>query len=214
MSIFLLTRSTGWRRRRGAVEAALREAGFEAERRDLAAGLADVFPEMGEGLAEWIVTAPDGAQMMLQMAYFDREHVPVVTDIGPVLDLEDVAGGKVCALAGRVEPRDYADTAAMLVRFSPAQLISFARRLDPGLAGRDFADAGRRLDRLPDQAFAVVGLSREEISAVRQRFTTWPRTAEAAEREARSGSPGSQSPGQWHLSPDRDGTPREPEAGQ
>jgi hypothetical protein len=88
----------------GAVEAALRDAGFAAERRDQAAGLADVFPGMGEGLAEWVVTAPDGAQMMLQMAYFDRGREPVVMEIGAVLDVEDVAGGKVCALAGRVEP--------------------------------------------------------------------------------------------------------------
>ena len=102
----------------GAVEAALRGAGFHAERRDLSGGLDDVFPGMGEGLAEWIVTAADGEQMMLQMAYFDRGCDPVVMDIGPVLDLEDVAGGKVCALAGRVEPRDYADTAAMLGRYS------------------------------------------------------------------------------------------------
>lgn len=29
----------------------------------------------GEGLAEWIVTAPDGGQMMLQLAYFERETV-------------------------------------------------------------------------------------------------------------------------------------------
>jgi hypothetical protein len=46
------------------------------------------------------------------------------------------AGGKVCALAGRAEPRDYADTAAMLKRFSPGQLLGYARRLDPGLEGR------------------------------------------------------------------------------
>jgi hypothetical protein len=45
----------------GAVEAALRNAGFEPERQDQAAGLADMFPGMGEGLAEWIVTAPGGA---------------------------------------------------------------------------------------------------------------------------------------------------------
>jgi hypothetical protein len=82
---------------------------------------------MGEGLAEWVLTAADGVQMMLQMAYFGRGCEPVVMDIGPVLDLEDVAGGKVCALAGRVEPRDYADTAAMLERYSPVQLIGFAR---------------------------------------------------------------------------------------
>jgi predicted nucleotidyltransferase component of viral defense system len=66
--------------------------------------------------------------MILQLAYFDRGRDPVVMDLGPVLDLEDVMGGKVCALASRVEPRDYADVAATLQRYSPAQLIGFARR--------------------------------------------------------------------------------------
>ena len=55
-----------------AVEAALREAGFGTERRDKTGGLADIFHGIGEGLAEWIVTAPSGEQTMLQMAYFDR----------------------------------------------------------------------------------------------------------------------------------------------
>ena len=82
-----------------AVETALMEAGFHADSRDQAEDLTDIFPEMGQGLAEWIITAPDGQQLMLQMAYFTRNHSPVSTDIGPVLDLEDVAGGKVCALA-------------------------------------------------------------------------------------------------------------------
>jgi hypothetical protein len=159
----------------GAVESALIEAGFQAERRDQTAGLADVFPGMGDGPAEWIITAADGGQMMLQMAYFDRDRQPVAMDIGPVLDLEDVAGGKICALAGRVEPRDYSDTAAMLARYSPAELIGFARRLDPGLDDRDFADAGSRLDKLPDQAFAATGLTDHDIAAIRQRFASWPR---------------------------------------
>jgi len=188
----------------GAVEAALREASFMTERRDLAGGLADVFPGMGEGLAEWIVTAPNGGQMMLQMAYFDRDRDPVVTDIGPVLDVQDVAGGKVCALAGRVEPRDYADTAAILEHYSPAQLIGFARRLDAGLEGRDFADAGRRLDGLPDHAFTSIGLSQEDITAVRGRFASWPRTAAAAESELGAGSPALRSPSQRNVSPDRE----------
>ena len=43
---------------------------------------------------------------------------------------------EVCALASRIEPRDYTDTAAMLTRYTPAQLISLARRLDPGLEHR------------------------------------------------------------------------------
>ena len=152
-------------------------------------------------MAEWIVTAADGGQMMLQMAYFDRAREPVSMDVGPVLDLEDVAGGKICALAGRVEPRDYADTAAMLGRFSAAQLIGFARRLDPGLEGRDFAGAGRRLDQLPDQIFAVIGLGEQHIAAVRERFASWPRTAEVADRESAS-EPLASPPG-WLRNPGR-----------
>jgi hypothetical protein len=173
----------------GAVEAALRAAGFEPERQDQAAGLADMFPGMEEGLAEWIVTAPGGAQMVLQLAYFDRGRDPVVMDIGPVLDLEDVVGGKVCALASRVEPRDYADVAAALDRYTPAQLISFACRLDPGLTGQDFAEAGLRLDEMDDRVFAEIGLSRPDVSRVRERLAAWPRNAQDADRESQPGNP-------------------------
>jgi hypothetical protein len=165
---------------------------------------------MGEGLAEWVVTAADGGQMMLQMAYFDRGCEPVVMEIGAVLDLEDVAGGKVCALAGRVEPRDYADTAAMLERFSPAQLLGFARRLDPGLDGRDFADAGQRLDKLPDQVFAATGLGREQVAIIRQRFTVWPRTADAADRALEAAGPGTVARGYVQLRADRDEAQEDP----
>jgi Nucleotidyl transferase AbiEii toxin, Type IV TA system len=158
-----------------AVEAALRDGGFGTERRDKTAGLTDIFYGMGEGLAEWLVTAADGEQMMLQMAYFDRAHTPVIMDVGPVLDLQDVVGGKVCALASRAEPRDYLDTAAALERFSMEQVIGFARRLDPGLTDRDFADAGRRLDQWGDGVFAPFGLSPRDVARLRGRFAAWPR---------------------------------------
>jgi hypothetical protein len=158
-----------------AVEAALREAGFEAERRDQTGGLEEIFYGMGEGLAEWIITAPGGQQTMLQMAYFDRTRGPVTMDVGPVLDLEDLAGSKVCALASRVEPRDYIDTAAALQRYNAGQLISFARRLDPGLEDRDFADAGAQLDRMPDGVFTRYGLSPADVARLREEFTAWPR---------------------------------------
>lgn len=160
----------------GAVETALHDAGFGTDRRDQTAGLADVFDGMGEGLAEWIVMAPDGRQMMLQLAYFDRYRKPVDMAVGPVLDLEDVVGGKVCALASRAEPRDYVDTAAALQHFSIAQLIGFARRLDPGLADRDFGDAGSRLDRWGDGVFAPFDLTPDDIVRLRARFAAWPRS--------------------------------------
>jgi hypothetical protein len=159
----------------GAVQGALRAAGFEAERQDEAARLADVFEGMGDGLAEWIVTAPGGRQMVLQMAYFDRDRKPVIMDVGPVLDLEDVVGSKVCALAGRVEVRDFVDTAAALERYGVDQLIGFARRLDPGLTDRDFADAGARLDQLSDGWFARYGLSPRDVARLRDRMAAWPR---------------------------------------
>jgi hypothetical protein len=171
----------------GAVEAALRGAGFQAERQDEITGLADFFPGMGEGLAEWIVTEPGGGELTLQLAYFDRARDPVSMEVGPVLDIEDVAGGKICALASRVEPRDYADTASMLERFSPAELISFASRLDAGLEPRDFADAGERLDQIDDEAFARYGLSPGDAAVLRERFADWPRTAEAAGKALQAG---------------------------
>jgi hypothetical protein len=79
----------------------LREAGFHADRQDKTGGLGDIFYGMGEGLAEWIITAPGGQQTMLQMAYFERRHGPVTMDVGPVLDLEDLTGWKVVARSRR-----------------------------------------------------------------------------------------------------------------
>lgn len=159
----------------GSVATALAESGFRTERRDTTGGLGGSWPGMDEGLAEWTVTAPDGERMMLQMAYFDRSRVPVAMDIGPVLDLEDVVGGKVCALVSRAYERDYIDTAATLDRYTIDEVIAFARRLDPGLEDRDFADAGRRLDRLEDAAFARYGLAPGDVTRIRDRFATWPR---------------------------------------
>jgi len=159
-----------------SVEKALRGAGFGTERRDGISGLGGIFYGLGDGLAEWIVTAPGGEQMMLQMAYFDRARRPVVMEIGPVLDLEDVVGGKACALASRVEPRDYVDTAAALERYTVAQIIGFARRLDAGLTDRDFAEAAERLDQWGDGVFASFGLGPDEIAELRKRFAAWPRT--------------------------------------
>jgi len=160
-----------------AVESALAEAGFLAERRDRPGGLEDVFEGMGEGLAEWIITAPGGQQTMLQMAYFDRARGPVTMDVGPVLDLEDVAAGKAVALVSRAEPRDYVDTAAALERYTVDQLIDMAKRLDPGLRDRDFADAGRHLDRMPDRLFARYVRDQQDVARLRERFAIWPRTA-------------------------------------
>jgi Nucleotidyl transferase AbiEii toxin, Type IV TA system len=159
-----------------AVESALLEAGLVTERLERMGELEDIFDGASEGLAEWVVTAPSGQQTMLQMAYFDRTRGPVTMDVGPVLDLDDLAGWKLVALLNRAEPRDYVDIAAALEHYTMDQLISLAKRLDPGLDDRDFADAGRRLDSMPDQLFAVYQLSQHDIARLRERFSDWPRT--------------------------------------
>jgi hypothetical protein len=178
-----------------AVEAALRGADFEVERLDQDGGLSDMFPDIGEGLAEWVVTAPGGEEMLLQLAYFERDRDPVVMDLGPVLHLEDAVGGKVSALASRAEPRDYADVAAALDRYSMDWLIGLARRLDPGLTGEDLAYAGSHLDRMDDRVFAEIGLSHGEIIGLRDRFTAWPRQARAASQEPEPGTGAAV----WHV---------------
>ena len=155
-----------------AVEAALRQAGYSAERQDKTAGLAEVFEGMGDGLAEWIITTPDGAQLMLQMAYFDRGRRPVLMEFGPVLDLDDAIGGKVAALATRAAERDYLDVAAALARgYSVAQLTALA------LAAEDFAKRRPRLDRLHDDRFAPYGLTPDDVTRLRKQFAAWPRTS-------------------------------------
>jgi hypothetical protein len=166
-----------------AVEASLRAAGYDAEPQDEIGGLADVFEGLDEGLAEWIVTAPSGEQTVLQMAYFDRGHEPVVMDFGPVLDLSDVIAGKVCALASRALERDYIDVAAALARgYTAGELIGLAVALDPGLAAEDFADAGQRLDRLDGDRFERYGLDADGVARLRDQFAAWPRTPAAVPR--------------------------------
>ena len=164
-----------------AVESALAAAGYRTERQDKSAGLDDMFSgldeEMAEGLAEWIVTAPGGRQIALQLAYFERSRNPVVMEFGPVQDLEDALGDKTAALATRAYERDYSDVAHALERYSPDQLMGFARRLDPGLTPEDFADAGRRLDRLSDRRLTDAGFAPKDVAMIRERFADWPRGA-------------------------------------
>ncbi len=74
------------------------------------------------------------------------------------------------------------DTAAALGQFTIEQLIGLAKHLDPGLTDRDFADAGRQLDRMPDGLFARYGLSPADVATVRDRFKAWPRNSPGWDR--------------------------------
>ena len=76
----------------------------------------------------------------------------------------------------RAEERDAIDVAAALETYTVSQLIDLARQLEPGLEDEDFADAGRRLDRLSDKVFARYELGPEDVAQLRKRFAAWPRS--------------------------------------
>jgi hypothetical protein len=162
-----------------AVEAALRAAGFQVERVERFGDIAEVWEGLTDNLAEWIVTGSGGSRVMVQMANVDRSRDPVTMSFGPVLHIEDAVGRKVVALAERAEVRDYVDVAAALARYTPDQLIGFARRTEPGLRDGELADAGRRLDHLGDGEFTRYGLSPADVATLRKRFATWPRGSAA-----------------------------------
>ena len=168
--------SKGVKAAAGAVEDALRAAGFEAERQNRGAGLDEVFYGFEDGLVEWTVTGSDGQQTILQIAHFDRSRSPVPMDVGPVLNPLDAIASKVRAFVTRAEERDVIDVAAALDTYTVGQLIELARQLEPGLEDEDFTDAGRRLDRLSDKVFARYGLGRRDVAQLRKRFAAWPRS--------------------------------------
>lgn len=149
-------------------------AGLDVETIPDPTELDDVFYGFDHDMTEFEVRR--GAQAVrLQLVRFARTNSPVVLDIGPVLHLDDVIGTKVAAMITRAQPRDYIDVAAVLDRYSRADLITLARRADPALADDEVREAMERLDRLPDAVFALYRLTAEQIRGLHHAFADWPR---------------------------------------
>jgi hypothetical protein len=169
-----------WKSIEAAIEAGLAGSGYAVERAEKAD--LDVFADYGEeiGLSEWHVRAPGADEAdQVQVSNFDLLAAPVMMrGIGPVLALTDVAGWKVVAFSNRRLARDAADVAELLTRFSVEQLIALAWERDTGLQAADFADAGRYVDRVRDDALAAVldGTGRD-VTWLRRQLEDWPRAA-------------------------------------
>ncbi|WP_433072912.1 nucleotidyl transferase AbiEii/AbiGii toxin family protein [Dactylosporangium sp. CA-052675] len=154
-----------------AVCAALREAGYTVHEEE-----ADDLLELFAGFDQREFTVGDGTQTVrLTLSRLDRQHSPVMMDVGPVMHLDDLIATKVAALINRREVRDYIDVAAAMERYSVGRLLELARRQDPALEFDDVVAAGRYLDRLDDGRFAFYGLDEQRIAALRQRLRAWPR---------------------------------------
>jgi hypothetical protein len=165
-----------------AIEAALAAAGYGVTPVDKAEGLAEIWEEVGEGLAEWEVTTPDGEHVVqVQAGHFEVLAKPVsVKGIGPVLALDDIAGHKACAMAARAASRDFVDIAALQEyrrKYRWEKLVELARERDPGLELADFADAVRRLDRMAEGRFSALLPQGRDMGWLRRHFRNWPRQA-------------------------------------
>jgi hypothetical protein len=151
------------------VRAALEAAGFrvEEEAAELVAGF-------DQDQREFLVS--DGERtVVLSLGRLDRQHSPVMMDVGPVMHIDDLAATKVAALVNRREVRDYIDVAAALRHYTVEQLLTLARRQDPGLEPEDIVAAGRYLDRLNDRRFTYYGQTQEQIEMIREALVSWPR---------------------------------------
>ncbi len=96
-------------------------------------------------------------------------------DVGPVVHVDDVAGGKMEALFTRAEVRDFIDIDAIVTsgRFSRIMLQELAASRDAGFDLRVLADMLAVIDIYPDAEFSGYGLGAEQIEQMRERVAEW-----------------------------------------
>jgi Nucleotidyl transferase AbiEii toxin, Type IV TA system len=176
MDVNLITSTDGGVRPvREAVENALKAAGFHVERIDPYIGGDDEPGWVGETAASWAewTVARAGKQVSLQVMVSESLRDPVIMGLGPVMAVEDVLGSKLRALVDRADARDYIDIGAALKRYSPDQLMAWAREQEPNLTDDDFAFVPFRLAELEDETFAPYRLNADAVAQLRDLFAAW-----------------------------------------
>jgi hypothetical protein len=156
------------------VEAALRAAGFEAKFDNRGNHLIRDYDDYD---AQWLVTV--GGRRIVLHLHVDETYGPpvVVSGIGPVIDAEEVLGGKVIALVMRADARDFADVfEAMQKGWSAEALINLAFRLNPDDYDAEYFTAVLpNLHQLGDFDFEQYGLTGQQVTELRKLFEErWP----------------------------------------
>ena len=116
-----------------------------------------------------------GESGKVELAADIRSQAPVTMSIGPVVHVDDVAGGKMEALFTRAEARDFIDIDAMVISggFTRTKLQELAASRDAGFDLRVLADMLAVIDFYPDAEFSGYGLQYEQIQQMRVRFADW-----------------------------------------
>lgn len=77
------------------------------------------------------------------------------TSLGPTLSPRELAANKLLALAGRVQPRDLADVAALVDHVRLDGMLADAKLKDPGFTTRSLAEMIRMVVARPDPQWPV-----------------------------------------------------------
>lgn len=146
---------------------ALRKHGYavhEAKRADLFARLK--------------VEHPEGLEFDVDLAVDWRELPPVTLEVGPVLALRDVIGSKICALYGRIAPRDFLDVDAIRSAgiFSDPELIEIAAEHDTGFDSRMFAEQLHGVRNLTEKDVSEYNVTETQLERVKDRLSGWAQT--------------------------------------
>ena len=96
---------------------------------------------------------------------------PSVTEAGPTLAPEELAGHKLLALFDRAAARDFADVYALVRRFGKEALLARAARIDTGFDRLILAEMLTTLDRFTDAEIPVPdGATPADLRAF---YATW-----------------------------------------
>jgi hypothetical protein len=167
LGIDLVTdREGGVRDGAAAVAEALSEAGFPTEEVEDTDGFIE---GLDSAMVELAVYAPSGV-IPMSLGIQPRRHPLVEMSVGAVLHLEDLAAGKVAAMANRADVKDFIDVAALQTRFGVERLQELAAQIDPGLTDEDYAAAIGFLRDCDDDAFEEYGA---DARAVKLAFQNW-----------------------------------------
>ncbi|WP_020121232.1 nucleotidyl transferase AbiEii/AbiGii toxin family protein [Streptomyces canus] len=149
------------------------------------ASMTDIVPRLADGLrgkgwtfavvdvrplkARLLVSDPDSREACeVDLLKEALARQPVVMDVGPVVDLEDLVVMKVRALGDRGLPRDVIDVHATCRYYSVIELEQLGARDESEFDLVELRDRLESVVWVSDEEFAAYGLSPDEIAELRQ----------------------------------------------
>lgn len=123
----------------------------------------------------WVTDKNSGHSTKVELAADIRRKAPATMDIGPVVHVDDVAGGKMNALFRRSYARHFIDIDAMLSsgRFTWTRLQELADARNDGFDLLVFRERLAVIDTYPDTDFSAYGLGAGHIQRLRKQFAAW-----------------------------------------